>query len=160
MTEELTNPQGLKGEDLLIACRLNPAKYRRVSAMPQGEATAAMMKILMGAYALKGQRPKSNETVPVLAAEILNEISGNEFGVASLSFEEIAWVVRQEAIYNEDFFISVASIYRALVKYAKGLGHDMQARADGLKRKIENPAVKAYLSALSVDIVDKFKLNK
>lgn len=161
MTEELTTATPVKGEAFLLACRRDPQTYRRLRAIPRPEAEAAMAKLVMKAMLYRGQRA-SEDSVAFIASSLLDELEGNEYGVWSLSFEEIEWVFRTTILHNLDFFISVATLYNALVDYAKGLGDQLQQKVkrekqDAERKALRDSAVGTMLAAYSIEMINNNK---
>ena len=163
MTEELTTPAPLQGEDLLLACRKDPQKYRRLSRIPRPEAESTMAKIVMKAMLYRGQRADT-DTVAFISSSLLDELQRNEYGVWYLSFEEVEWLFRSTVLHSTDFYISVSSLYSVLVDYAKGLGNQLQRRVEKEKLAAKDKALKesvvgTMMASMAVDINDKLKTN-
>lgn len=162
MTEELTNPAPLKGEALLLACRKDPRTYRRLNAIPRSEAEARMTALVFKAMLYRGQHAPDDDYVPMLSGALLDELAQNEYGVWSLSFEEVEWVFRTSVLHKPDFYISVSSLYTVLVDYAKGLGNQLQQKVnkekqDAERKALRDSAVGVMLAAYSQEMNNNSK---
>ena len=161
MTEELTTTAPLKGEELLLACRKDPRTYRRLNAIPRPEADARMVQLVTKAMLYRGQHA-ADDVVSYVATSLMDELAQNEYGVWSLSFEEVEWVFRTSVLHKPDFYISVSSLYTVLVDYAKGLGNQLQQKVnkekqDAERKALRDSAVGVMLAAYSQEMNNNSK---
>ena len=161
MTEELTTPAALKGEELLLACRRDPIKYPRLNATPRPEAEALLGKIILKAMLYRGHHA-ADDYVPFITSTLLDSLAQNEYGVWSLSFEEIEWAFLDTVLHKPDFYFSVSSLYNVLIDYAKGLGTIMQRRVnkekiDEERKALRDSAVGTMLAAYSIEMINNNK---
>ena len=134
MSNELTTAPTLVAYNTavdLVEIRSNPALYPRISATPQDEAVKKMIPMVYAAFLYRGQDTTA-EKVRFIATALVNEILADyRFGLRSLSWVEIGMVIRNAVLggARELYGISVATIYSALIDYAKGEGHEAAKQA-------------------------------
>lgn len=139
----------------LAVVRRDPDTYPRIGKTTQDEAVARMIPIVYGAVLYSGQeisRERLNFTATALVAEILSD---TKYGLRFLSWFEIGMAIRDAVLGGSDrplYGISVSTLYRALVDYARGEGHDAQRRA----ATSSAPAREATADAIAEHLADKF----
>lgn len=115
----------------LVAVRLDPVAFPRISATPKDRAVMKMARIVYASFLYRNQA--TTEAVVMFTAEALvDEILADfHFGLSTLSWAEIGMVIRRAVLGGgkELYGVSVASLYAALVDYAKTEGHDASAKA-------------------------------
>lgn len=115
----------------LVQVRRDPVKFPRIKATERGEAIARMTRIVYAAFLYRNQ--STTKTIVNFTAEALvNEIMADrKYGLQNLSWLEIGMTIRAAVLGEgkEMYGVSVASLYAALVDYAKGEGHDASNRA-------------------------------
>lgn len=109
----------------LTEIRLHPETYPRIGTT---ERTAAISKMVPMVYAaiLYSGKDITKDRILYMATALVDEImADNRFGLRHLSWEEIGMTIRNAVLggAREMYVISVASIYSALIDYAKGEGH-------------------------------------
>ena len=115
----------------LVEVRRNPEKYRRISADTKEVAIMKMHRIVYAAFLYRGQE-STPETMHFIAASLVNEIMADQkYGMQSLSWLEIGMAIRGAVLGEgkELYGVSVASLYAALVEYAKNEGHEASRQA-------------------------------
>jgi hypothetical protein len=120
----------------LVEVRQHPEKFPRIAATPKDEAVDKMTRIVHAAFLYRGQSttPSTIRFVAnALVAEILND---DKYGLRSLSWEEIGRVIRNAVLggAKELYGVNVASLYSALIDYAKTDGHEAERRAQKLNQ--------------------------
>ena len=136
MSNELTP---IKAADLaifqpsvdLVEVRRDPVKYRRISADTKEVAAQKMLRIVYAAFLYRGQE-STQQTMSFIAEALVNEIMADrKYGLRSLSWLEIGMAIRGAVLGEgkEMYGVSVASLYTALVDYAKGEGPEATSRA-------------------------------
>ena len=130
----LTVREAPRGDELLLAARLDPKAYRRLSSYDIAEAVELMTPIVAMAYNYRGQNTTTGG-ITVIASALVDELMRDEYGTAAVSFEEIREVVRRHVLTAEEFYVSVSSLYRVVVDYAKGLGSQLQHKAAEIRRQ-------------------------
>jgi len=87
--------------------------------------------MVYAAFLYRGQ-DATTTTIRFIANALVAEIKADtKFGLGSLSWEEIGRTIRLAVLGGgkEMYGVSVASLYAALVDYAKTEGHDADRRA-------------------------------
>lgn len=160
MSAELKPAAPLKGDELLLAARLDGKTYKRLRHYSREEAVARMAKVVTQAMMYRGQGAKE-DTVTFTASALVDELARGDFGLDTITFEEIGEVVRRAALQETDFFVSVSSLYRVLLAYAKGAGHQMQRKAEEITREkdareMRDSVVGAMIGASTQRLARKF----
>ena len=70
---------------------------------------------------------KINMVATALYAELLADKRG--LGVGNITIEEIGHAVKSAVLEEEDMYVSIASLYKAICKYCEGEGHTAQQEA-------------------------------
>ena len=115
----------------LVEIRRHPELYPRIKTTPDEEAVNKMTTMVYAAFLYRGQ-DATTTTIRFIANALVAEIKADtKFGLGSLSWEEIGRTIRLAVLGGgkEMYGVSVASLYAALVDYAKTEGHDAQRRA-------------------------------
>lgn len=139
-----------KDVDLAVV-RRDKETYPRISSTPQADAISRMIPIVYGAMLYRGQESDADFirfTASTLVAEILSD---TRYGLRHLSWFEIGMVIRDAVLGGSErplYGVSVATLYGALVTYARGEGHDAQRRAATPTKSAESIAVDAFARRL------------
>jgi len=115
----------------LVEIRRHPELYPRIKTTPDEEAVNKMTTMVYAAFLYRGQ-DATTTTIRFIANALVAEIKADtKFGLGSLSWEEIGRTIRLAVLGGgkEMYGVSVASLYAALVDYAKTEGHDADRRA-------------------------------
>lgn len=116
----------------LVDIRRSPEKFPRISATPRDEAIKKMVPLVFAAFLYRGQEA-SKDKITFIATTLVDEIMADpHFGLATLSWMEIGMVIRRAVLggAKELYGVSVASLYSALVEYAKTEGHEASKKAN------------------------------
>ena len=115
----------------LVEVRMHPEKYQRISDTDFQDAVGKMHSMVYAAFLYRGQDCTEN-TIKFISSALVKEIlADTQFGLKTLSWLEIGMVIRRAVLGagKELFGVSVASLYSALVDYAKTEGHEASRRA-------------------------------
>ena len=115
----------------LVEIRRHPELYPRIKTTPDEEAVNKMTTMVYAAFLYRGQ-DATTTTIRFIANALVAEIKADtKFGLGYLSWEEIGRTIRLAVLGGgkEMYGVSVASLYAALVDYAKTEGHDAERRA-------------------------------
>ena len=130
MSNELTTIaptlEAFKAPADLVEVRMHPEKYQRIGATPFQESVEKMCPMVYAAFLYRGQET-TEKVIKYIAGTLVKEIlADTQFGLDSLSWLEIGMVIRRAVLGagKEMFGVSVASLYAALVDYAKTEGHE------------------------------------
>ena len=116
----------------LVAIRKDPVGFPRISATPRDEAIAKMARIVYASFLYRNQAT-TKEVITFTATALVDEIMADcHFGLQTLSWMEIGMVIRRAVLggAKELYGVSVASLYSALVEYAKTEGHEASKKAN------------------------------
>lgn len=120
----------------LVDIRRDPVAFPRISATPREEAIKKMVPLVYAAFLYRGQETTA-EKVKFIATALVDEIMADpHFGLQTLSWMEIGMVIRKAVLggSKELFGVSVASLYSALIDYAKTDGHEASRMASNTPR--------------------------
>lgn len=115
----------------LVEVRRHPEQYPRIFATPYEDAVEQMTRIVHAAFLYRGQ-DTTIATIRFVANAMVAEINADTtYGLRTLSWTEIGMVIRHAVLggAKELYGVSVASLYGALVDYAKNEGHDAERKA-------------------------------
>lgn len=110
----------------LVEIRRDPVTYPRINATARPDAINRMVRLVFAAFLYRGQEPDPDK-VTFIATALVDEIMADpHYGLFTLSWMEIGMVIRRAVLggARELYGVSVATLYEALVDYAKGEGHD------------------------------------
>lgn len=99
----------------------------RISSMDRLAAVNEINKILYQASLYRGQAPDGQMlafTSKALVEEILKD---TKYGLRFITIPEIDRVIK-EGVLHRDMYVSVATIFSALVEYAKEEGHQLEVQ--------------------------------
>ena len=116
----------------LVEVRRDAVTYPRISATPRDQAIHKMVSLVYAAFLYRGQEIIP-EKVKFIASALVDEIMVDpHFGLSTLSWMEIGIVIRRAVLggAKELYGVSVASLYSALVEYAKTEGHEASKKAN------------------------------
>lgn len=139
-----TAPAGVS----LVDIRSDAKTYPRIKHLSVQQATARLQQVVMMAYTYTG-RPVDGDRLEVVASALYAELMEDKrgLGTANITIEEIGHAVKSAILDGEDdMYISVASLYKAVCNYAAGEGNDAQQAA--YKRVVDQR--KAQLAASPV----------
>ena len=105
-----------------LEMRKDAERFPRLHTIPRDTAAAMMEEIVLSAAIYRGQHP-SPEDVRFMAGALVDELmEETRFGLKYISFAEIRRAVRTAVLETEMYGVNVASLYRAIVAYARGEG--------------------------------------
>lgn len=115
----------------LVEIRRNPKQFPRIKDTAAPLAIDRLTKMTYAAFLYRGQ--DTNESKVRFIAKALYEeiIADPKYGLPALSWQEIGMVIRNAVLGGgkEMFGVSVASLYAALIEYAKTEGHEAEKLA-------------------------------
>ena len=160
MSNELIVPGS---QPSLLEIRMDSKKYPRLCRYSKEEADRAMVTIVSKAFLYRGQTADPSVigfTASALVDELLQE---EKYGAKFLSIEEIAIIVKK-AVLETDIYVSVSTLYRAVLDFCKGEGSRINREAATLKRKqdeesIRNSVVAPMLQAYTGAFIKEHKVK-
>ena len=152
MSNEIVNYN--PGQASLLDMREDASRFPRIKTMPIEQVKEGLSRIVSQAFLYRGQAadPTNIQFISSsLAEELLEE---KRFGAAYLSLADIQVVVKRAILSTDMFGISVASLYRVIIDYAKGEGHNNQMIVWG--REKSAPSAKSAVSTMLQAETGKF----
>lgn len=110
----------------LVQIRLHPEIFPRVGKTAEDEAIAKMTPLVYGAFLYRGN-DANGDTVRFIATALVREIMNDtKYGLKTLSWLEVGMVIRNAVLggAKELFGVSVATLFSALIDYARNEGHE------------------------------------
>lgn len=131
MSNELTTQSGLvnynPGQATLLEMRADSTRFPRIKTMPREQVVDGMTRIVSQAFLYRGQAADPTNIKFISTALVQELLDERKFGLSNLSLAEIQVVVKRAVLGGSDMFgISVASLYKILLEFAKGEGHANQ----------------------------------
>lgn len=125
----------------LLDIRMDSKTYPRLHRYNHDEAVFRMTKIVSQAMLYRGQTADP-VAISIISSSLVDELLAEDrWGAKHLSFEEIAIVVKK-AVLETDIYVSVASLYKAIIEFCKGEGSRIQQEAIAKKRKEDESALR------------------
>ena len=150
--EELTISKSaiLPVEATAVEMRADAVRFPRLYTIPREQAVRTMEEIVLSASVYRGTHP-SPEDVRFTAGALVDELNADtRLGLKFISFAEIRRAVRTAVLETDMYGVNVASLYRAIVAYAKGEGTQATRDAQAAQRRTSSPqiAIDAAAAAL------------
>ena len=161
MSNELTIFDGK--QPTLLEIRMDSKKYPRLCRIDRNEAIRKMTIIVNTAMMYRGQAADATG-VSLISSSLVDELLAEEkYGAKFLSIEEIAIIVKK-AVLETDIYVSVSTLYRAVLDYCKGEGSRINREAATLKRKqdeesLRNSVVAPMLQAYTGAFIKEHKVK-
>lgn len=113
------------GRASLLEMRADAERFPRLKTFTREQAVFEMSKIVSQAFLYRGQAADPTN-IKFISAALVNELMDDrQYGLSSLSLAEIQVVVKRAVLGGSEMFgISVASLYKVILDFAKGEGHD------------------------------------
>lgn len=130
----------------LLDIRMDSKTFPRLLRYNHDDAVRQMSLIVSKAMMYRGQTADS-VSIALIASSLVDELlQESRWGAKYLSLEEIDIVVKR-AVLEGDIYISVASLYKAIIDYCKGEGHKVQQEAAELKRRQDMESIRESVVA-------------
>lgn len=147
----------------LLEMRMDENRFPRIGKYTREQAIFEMSKIVSQAFLYKGQAADS-KNIQFISCALVDELQSDldGLGTKNISFEEISRIVKR-AILTDDMFLSVASLYKVIMTYIKGEGHQLQKQVIEEKKKadleqIKKSPVYQMLTASAAEMAKKSKV--
>ena len=136
----------------LLDMRRDAKHFPRVGAVSRDVAIVQMSKIVSEAFMLKGQTADASN-IGYISTNIVDELQADldRKGTRNISFAEISRIIRRAILNDEMFGISVATLYKVIMGYINGEGHDLQEQVNtqgGFIPAEVTPMIEAYTGQL------------
>lgn len=116
------NPQAAT----LLEMRSDPKRFPRLNTIPVEQAYSQMLPIITQAFMFKGHNADDN-TVKFIATNLVDELlADTKYGAGNISLGEIHKVIKRAILETDIPAISVSTLYRIIIDYAKGEGNDLE----------------------------------
>lgn len=118
----------------LVDIRMDSEKFPRFKYYDRVQKIKGMVGLVTASLMYKGQE-KDIDTITFMATALVDEIEQDAEGVGlpNLTFEEMSRAIRKAVLGvsgQEMYGINVSSLYKVLVDYAVGEGHQAQEAAN------------------------------
>lgn len=150
MSNDLTIPNT---NATLLDMRMDAKRFPRIGKVSREDAIVLMSKVVTEAYLYKGQNADITN-VRYIASALVDELQSDmdNLGTRNISFAEIARIVKRAILTEEMFGISVASLFKVILEYIKGEGHELQVkvremRSNETQRQMRDSVVAPMLQA-------------
>lgn len=126
----------------LLEMRMDENRFPRIGKYTREQAVFEMSKIVSQAFLYKGQAADS-KNIQFISCALVDELQSDldGLGTKNISFEEISRIVKR-AILTDDMFLSVASLYKVIMTYIKGEGHQLQKQVIEERKKADLEQIK------------------
>lgn len=151
--EELTISKSaiLPVDATAVEMRTDAVRFPRLHTIPRDQAVRTMEEIVLSASVYRGTHPTPQD-VHFTAGALVDELMADtRLGLRYISFAEIRRAVRTAVLETEMYGVNVASLYRAIVAYAKGEGQAAMVQVGSLghaRRTAPAIAIDAAAAAL------------
>ena len=150
---------GVQTQDLLLEIRHNRQKYPRLRDMVYADAFAQMHVIISKALIYRGQEVIKKQ-VDIITSALLSELLDDfdKLDTSYLTTQEIAYAVRKAVLGDGELYgVTVASLYKAIVKYIKGEGRELQQQRPRTKDESASAAM-TMLEAMAAQAAQEAKI--
>lgn len=108
----------------LLEMRADPKRFPRLKNMSRADAVYGMAKIVSQAFLYRGQTADPTN-IKFISSSLVDELLEDKiYGAPYLSLAEIQVVVKRAILGGSEMYgITVASLYRVIMEFAKGEGH-------------------------------------
>ena len=132
----------------LLQMRADPVNFPRLKTIPKKEAYAEMRKVVTEAYLYKGNSADSSH-INFVATSLVDELlADTKWGAGNISLGEIRKVVKRAVLETDLPAISVSTLYRVVLDYAKGEGNDLE-RQIRMRKTIPSAPVNAMMDSFA-----------
>lgn len=155
--EQLT---AYKAPASLVEVRMNQRLYPRLCQYPHDAAIAELVKIVTTAFLYTG-REVDPRNINFIATNLYDNIMAEDkHGARNITLYELNRAVKKAVLSGEMYGISVATLYKAVMDYAKGEGavaNEQAAEKAKHERRmmLEKSGVSAMLTAYTGEFLNK-----
>lgn len=154
------------GRASLLEMRADPSRFPRLKSVPREQAVFEMTKIVNQAFLYRGQAADPKNIQFISSALVQELLDDDKYGAGYLSLAEIQVVVKRAVLGGSEMFgISVASLYKVIMEFAKGEGHLNQKQIQERKQREQEQAFREsglhpMLQAATGEFIRNHKINK
>lgn len=127
----------------LLDIRKDPKRFPRIGTYQREQAVFEMSKIVSQAFLYKGQSADPTN-IQFISCSLVDELQADldNMGTKHISFGEISRVVKRAVLQDDMYGISVASLYKVIIEYIKGEGHQLQKQLIEERKKADLEQIK------------------
>ena len=116
------NPQNAS----LLDMRADPQRFPRLNTYDREDAYNAMIPVITQAFLYKGHTADP-EAIRFIATNLVDELlADTKYGAGNISLGEIHKVIKRAILETDIPAISVSTLYRIIIDYAKGEGNQLE----------------------------------
>ena len=124
-----------------LEMRMDAQRFPRLATISREDAITQMIDVVRAAAIYRNAKMDAQE-IAVTAAALVDELNADtRLGLKFISFAEIRRAVRTAVLETEMYGVNVASLYRAIVAYAKGEGTQATKAAQMQQSRTSAPQV-------------------
>lgn len=123
-----------------LEMRTDPVRFPRIASLNREDSIKAMVDVVLSAAIYRGVHIEASDAAATAAALVDEILADRRWGLPYISFAEIRRAVRNACLETDMYGVNVASIYRAIVNYAKGEGQSAREQAQLLARRSATPS--------------------
>lgn len=161
MSNEIANYN--PGQASLLEMRADATRFPRINTMSREQAVSGLIRIVSQAFLYRGQAADP-VNVQFISNALLNELlEDDKYGAGYLSLAEIQVVVKRAVLGGSEMFgISVASLYKVIMEFIKGEGHQnqqqvLEQRQKETERILKESALAPMLQAYTGEFIRNHK---
>lgn len=154
------------GKASLLEMRADPERFPRIKSVTREQAVFEMSKIVSQAFLYRGQAADPTNIQFISSALVGELLEDDKYGADNLSFAEIQVVVKRAVLGGSEMFgISVASLYKVILEFVKGEGHNNQKQVNEQRqkeadRRFRESAIAPMLQAYTGEFIRNHKIKK
>ena len=136
------------GNATLLDMRADSTRFPRLKSVSREQAVFEMAKIVSQAFLYRGQAADQTNIQFISTALVDELLQDRQFGASNISFAEIQVVVKRAVLGGSEMFgISVASLYKVIMEFVKGEGHNNEKQVADMRRHREEKSLKDSIIA-------------
>lgn len=141
-------PAATTGKATLLDMRADSQRFPRLRAVSREQAIYEMSKIVSQAFLYRGQAADQTN-IQFISSALYDELMDDQvYGAPNISFAEIHVVVKRAVLGGTEMFgISVASLYKIIMEYVKGEGHNLAKEVKEMRRREDEKLLKQSIIA-------------
>lgn len=149
------------GGATLLEMRSDSKRFPRIKNMSREDAVMGMSRIVSQAFLYRGQASDATNIRFIANALVDELLQDDKYGACYISLAEIQVVVKRAVLGGSEMFgISVASIFKVIMEYVKGEGHNLQMRVYESRKEDTASAVSPMLQSFAGAFIKANKINK
>ena len=132
----------------LLEMRADAQRFHRLKTIPVEQAVKEMAVIVSQAFLYKGHTAEQSH-IEFIATTLVDELlADRQYGAGNISIGEIRYVIKRAILETDIPAISVSTLYRVVLDYAKGEGNDLE-RQIRMRKTIPSAPVNAMMDSFA-----------